>query len=198
MTTTADLRDRLVAVVNTNLPEGKTIAAEGTGGNCEAYIVKLNDGRSLYITDGDACLPYDDPEYWLDLTLGYYDADDEEDGYLTIKADLVNGKVAVNDSYWNNVVTSIKAWVEGDPYRDVEGNEVLDDQNRPVSDAEPQAANDPEVRVNVYLTLHQSEVFEGWNNDHRSLEASLKARLDEIYGDNGGAYSPHVLGIEVQ
>jgi hypothetical protein len=54
------------------------------------------------------------------------------------------------------------------------------------------------ARVTVYMTIADEDLAEGWGDLAGEFEASVKATLHEIVGDDGGAYVPHVLGVDVE
>lgn len=54
-----------------------------------------------------------------------------------------------------------------------------------------------ELRITVYMTMDSDDVTRGWADD-AALEGTVKATLHELIGDDGGAYVPHVLGIDVE
>jgi hypothetical protein len=48
------------------------------------------------------------------------------------------------------------------------------------------------------MTIADEDLAEGWGDLAGEFEASVKATLHEIVGDDGGAYVPHVLGVDVE
>lgn len=114
---TAYERSVLADVVADTLPLGYQFdPVVSTGGNCFATVLTAPDGRTLYLTDGDAALPFDglDDEQSTGIVVaGYYDSDDEFDGSCTIDAD---------EKFDANLAITIRAWVDGDPYRDVDAD----------------------------------------------------------------------------
>lgn len=54
------------------------------------------------------------------------------------------------------------------------------------------------TRITVVMDLDDLDVANGWGLDADELEGSVRARLTEIYGDDGDAYVPKVVSVEVQ
>lgn len=116
-------RAQLIMWVLEALPTGFVLDTKVcTGGNCYAMVVTAPGGRTLYLTDGDSSLPFSCEEWGVNgareyrgLLLGYYDARDEEAGWVTIDAEDVNER---------NVKVSVEAWAEGDPYHDKESSRI--------------------------------------------------------------------------
>lgn len=110
----------LAETVRQVLPAGYALDADvPTGGGCRAMKLAAPDGRQVWITDGDADLPFSGtpedwptPEEWGGLCLSYYDERAgyvEPDGWLTAESDAVDVE---------NVQAWIRSWVDGHPYRD--------------------------------------------------------------------------------
>jgi len=116
MSETAYHRSMLADVVTDTLPLGYQFdPVVSTGGGCEATILTAPDGRTLYLTDGDACLPFDGLDHGTStgyVVASYYTADDEHDGSCSIDID---------EHLDRNLATTVRSWVDGDPYRDVNG-----------------------------------------------------------------------------
>lgn len=107
----------------------------GTGGNCTADIITAPDGRTLYLTDGDSRIPFGESHelhpMWSNVTMSYYDAFDDEDGYCS-------GDLQMDpEQLIENVISTISEWIDGHPYRDEIGNQVLDADNHPVESVAP-------------------------------------------------------------
>ena len=101
--------DPVLMTIATTLAGYRLDVDASTGGGCVAHVVTAPDGRTCYLTDGDFGLPVENGQA---ITLGYFDADDELDGYLTIEA----------DSYVGALADSLRAWAKDDPFRDVESH----------------------------------------------------------------------------
>jgi len=50
------------------------------------------------------------------------------------------------------------------------------------------------ARINVYMTIDDNDL-DAFNGD---LEASLKARLGEVFDDDANPVFPHFFGIDVE
>lgn len=67
------------------------------------------------------------------------------------------------------------------------------------------AGSEGDILVNVTFAISRADFITGWvfpnpqddAQPAKELGASVRARLDEIYGDDGGAYAPDVLSIAV-
>lgn len=53
-------------------------------------------------------------------------------------------------------------------------------------------------RVTVYMLVSDEDLQAGWAGDEAEFEGSVKATLHEIVGDDGAAYVPKVLGVDVE
>jgi hypothetical protein len=50
--------------------------------------------------------------------------------------------------------------------------------------------------ITVQVSVSDEELAQGWGGSRYEFEASLVARLDEVYGDDGGAYVPIVIMLQ--
>jgi hypothetical protein len=117
-----DLRGKLVRLIEYTIGgTGTTFDSKAsTGGNCWAMFLE-HDGRRLEITDGDNDLPFTDDTF-RNLSFSYFTADGEPDGECTI---VWQGPAAWDGDdaarYWENTDVTLRAWLAGDPYRDLPG-----------------------------------------------------------------------------
>jgi hypothetical protein len=54
------------------------------------------------------------------------------------------------------------------------------------------------VKITVTMEMPDQDLETGWFGKPHELAASVRARLDEVYGDDGGAYSPVVRCVDVR
>lgn len=108
-------RLKLADKIRTLLPDGMTFDPDAsTGGNCKAMCIEDRTGRRVEITDGDSDLPFTSPEC-PGVVFSYYTDEGDPDGELTIET----GGEVPSELFWENLGVSVKAWIGGDPYRDM-------------------------------------------------------------------------------
>jgi hypothetical protein len=108
-------RERLAGKITALIPEGYTFDPDAsTGGGCRAMWIQSDDGRSVEITDGDADLPFTDPDM-RDVVFSYFN-DGEPDGELILETHQGNEP---SDNFWEGSEVALKAWIDGDPYREI-------------------------------------------------------------------------------
>lgn len=54
------------------------------------------------------------------------------------------------------------------------------------------------ARVTVYMTISDADLQAGWQDDASEFEASVKATLQEVIGNDGNPYVPHFYGVDVE
>lgn len=54
------------------------------------------------------------------------------------------------------------------------------------------------ARITVFMTIPTEALDEAFPEGDQALEDTLRARLSEIYANDGGAVTAHVLGIDVE
>lgn len=54
------------------------------------------------------------------------------------------------------------------------------------------------IMFTLKLALPDEQVAEGWEDDLHEAVVSLRARLDEFYGDDGGAYQPEIMSATAE
>lgn len=51
------------------------------------------------------------------------------------------------------------------------------------------------MRFVITLDISDEDITEGWKGDPTEVAISLAVRLDEVIGDDGGAYVPEITDI---
>jgi hypothetical protein len=54
------------------------------------------------------------------------------------------------------------------------------------------------MKITVTMTLPDEDLENGWNGKPHELALSVRARLNEIYGDDSMDYCPDVKCVDVQ
>jgi hypothetical protein len=59
----------------------------------------------------------------------------------------------------------------------------------------PELADEDYARVTISLDLHfiKADLDQGWEGKLEELAASCRAALNEVIGDDGGAYQPNTV-----
>lgn len=52
-------------------------------------------------------------------------------------------------------------------------------------------------KITVVMELDDLDVVNGWGFNSDELAESIRARLSEVYGDDGQAYVPNVVSVEI-
>lgn len=161
---------------------------EHTGGNCHAIGVYA-DTRAplptyLLLTGVGTAQPplfdFGDPgePVTYSLSMGQYWTDADH----TDPLEVYDAENLTADQVTTAAVAAVVAWATA---------------ARMANTAADSPAPPPPVTVRVTFTLPGDEYWEGWENDSAELAASVEARMSEIYDDEGNAYVPENVTVEI-